>query len=445
MVADGLARTGYDEVTPHVAVERRLLAASSDVRRRSSCSAGNVAVSLPSLAGRRLHRRHRQRDPEGAPHRADVRPRGRHVADAPGHQQADHRGGPVRRGRVRVQPGLAAGQALLPDRPAHRDRRGRARASPTWPASCAAIGRSPHQGRRRSRPASAGSCRSRRPRSSGSARTPSASCSDKVGLLRDATRRDRGVQLRWHDPAATLAEGIASRGDRRIGAVIEDVWRAGGTFQEWSEQFDLDRWTDGDGPPRAVDRLVRPPRARPQTRSCRGPTSPPGCTPTSCGRTGRTRWPRPCSRTADGRRATTAGPAPGTASSTWWLAGAAGRRQPGHRPGASTSPCPVRRRHGRSGPDEGPVPLHQAGQGPLDQPPRRRPHVGAGVPSGVSCPSRTPSGFTPRPKVSFGLALPTGHESVAEYLDVELETRRRSTSPALPGRLEPPPCRWGST
>ncbi len=30
------------------------------------------------------------------------------------------------------------------------------------------------------------------------------------------------------------------------------------------------------------------------------------------------------------------------------------------------------------------------------------------------------SGFSPRPKVSFGLALPTGHESVAEYLDLEV-------------------------
>jgi radical SAM-linked protein len=29
-------------------------------------------------------------------------------------------------------------------------------------------------------------------------------------------------------------------------------------------------------------------------------------------------------------------------------------------------------------------------------------------------------GFSPRPKVSFGLALPTGCESVSEYLDVEL-------------------------
>ncbi|PZS16895.1 MAG: B12-binding domain-containing radical SAM protein [Acidimicrobiales bacterium] len=64
----------------------------------------------------------------------------------------------------------------------------------------------------------------------------------KVGLLRDATRRERGVNLRWHDPAATLAEGLASRGDRRMGAVIEEVWRRGGTFQEWSEHFNLALW-----------------------------------------------------------------------------------------------------------------------------------------------------------------------------------------------------------
>jgi len=66
----------------------------------------------------------------------------------------------------------------------------------------------------------------------------------KVNLLKDAVRRDRGVQLKWHDPRATLAEGITSRGDRRLGAVIEDVWRHGGTFQEWSEHFDLGLWLD---------------------------------------------------------------------------------------------------------------------------------------------------------------------------------------------------------
>jgi radical SAM family uncharacterized protein len=66
----------------------------------------------------------------------------------------------------------------------------------------------------------------------------------KITLLREATRGDKGVNLKWHDPKATLAEGIASRGDRRIGAVIEDVWRRGGNFQEWSEYFDLSLWED---------------------------------------------------------------------------------------------------------------------------------------------------------------------------------------------------------
>lgn len=66
----------------------------------------------------------------------------------------------------------------------------------------------------------------------------------KIQLLRDATRGVKGVQLKWHDPAASVAEGIASRGDRRIGRVIERVWRAGGIFQEWGECFDLRRWQE---------------------------------------------------------------------------------------------------------------------------------------------------------------------------------------------------------
>ena len=66
----------------------------------------------------------------------------------------------------------------------------------------------------------------------------------KIGLAKDAAKRARGVQIKWHDAAATTAEGIASRGDRRIGAVIERVWRAGGVFQEWGEHFDLQLWRD---------------------------------------------------------------------------------------------------------------------------------------------------------------------------------------------------------
>jgi radical SAM family uncharacterized protein len=66
----------------------------------------------------------------------------------------------------------------------------------------------------------------------------------KISLVRSATSKAHGVNLKWHDPKATMAEGLASRGDRRLGRVIEHVWRAGGKFQEWGEHFSLDRWTE---------------------------------------------------------------------------------------------------------------------------------------------------------------------------------------------------------
>jgi len=42
----------------------------------------------------------------------------------------------------------------------------------------------------------------------------------------------------------------------------------------------------------------------------------------------------------------------------------------------------------------------------------------------VELPLAYTAGFSPRPKVSFGLALPTGYESVAEYLDIDLDPSR---------------------
>lgn len=66
----------------------------------------------------------------------------------------------------------------------------------------------------------------------------------KIGLLRDDLKRNKAVQLKWHDAKASIVEALLSRGDRRVGAVIEDVWRQGGTFQEWSEYFDHDLWLD---------------------------------------------------------------------------------------------------------------------------------------------------------------------------------------------------------
>ena len=70
----------------------------------------------------------------------------------------------------------------------------------------------------------------------------------KIGLLRDEIRNGgrtyNGVKLKWHDARASVVEGLFSRGDRRLGPVIEDVWRNGGVFQEWSEHFDIALWED---------------------------------------------------------------------------------------------------------------------------------------------------------------------------------------------------------
>lgn len=55
----------------------------------------------------------------------------------------------------------------------------------------------------------------------------------------------------------------------------------------------------------------------------------------------------------------------------------------------------------------------------------------------VQLPLAYTQGFSPRPKVSFGLALPTGAESVAEYLDVELAPGAVVDVASLPAALTP--------
>jgi radical SAM-linked protein len=55
----------------------------------------------------------------------------------------------------------------------------------------------------------------------------------------------------------------------------------------------------------------------------------------------------------------------------------------------------------------------------------------------ASVPVALSEGFSPRPKVSFGLALSTGHESLGEYLDVELAPGTTLDLAELPDRLTP--------
>lgn len=56
-------------------------------------------------------------------------------------------------------------------------------------------------------------------------------------------RSAKQIGMRYHDGKPSLIEGLLARGDRRIGAVIERVWREGGRFDGWSEHFSYERWT----------------------------------------------------------------------------------------------------------------------------------------------------------------------------------------------------------
>jgi len=54
----------------------------------------------------------------------------------------------------------------------------------------------------------------------------------------------RSIGFRYHDGKPGIIEGLLSRGDRRVGSIIEAVWRDGGRFDGWSEHFSYDRWAE---------------------------------------------------------------------------------------------------------------------------------------------------------------------------------------------------------
>jgi radical SAM superfamily enzyme YgiQ (UPF0313 family) len=68
----------------------------------------------------------------------------------------------------------------------------------------------------------------------------------RLAKLRDAVRSDkqyaRAIGFRYHDGKPGIVEGLLSRGDRRVGKVIEAVYDDGGRFDGWSEHFSFDRW-----------------------------------------------------------------------------------------------------------------------------------------------------------------------------------------------------------
>ena len=67
----------------------------------------------------------------------------------------------------------------------------------------------------------------------------------KLGAaIRSEKQYAKAIGFRYQDGKPGIIEGLLSRGDRRVGRVIEAVWRDGGRFDGWSEHFSYDRWVE---------------------------------------------------------------------------------------------------------------------------------------------------------------------------------------------------------
>ena len=78
------------------------------------------------------------------------------------------------------------------------------------------------------------------------AQTDASTVDRRLRMLREAINADRSlgraVGYRYHDGRPSIVEGLLSRGDRRVSAVIRRAWADGGRFDGWSEHFSYDRW-----------------------------------------------------------------------------------------------------------------------------------------------------------------------------------------------------------
>jgi radical SAM family uncharacterized protein/radical SAM-linked protein len=63
----------------------------------------------------------------------------------------------------------------------------------------------------------------------------------KINRLKQLLPR-KGFALKWHEPEQSYLEGVFSRGDRRLAALILKAWQNGARLDGWSEHFNLNQW-----------------------------------------------------------------------------------------------------------------------------------------------------------------------------------------------------------
>jgi radical SAM family uncharacterized protein len=142
-------------------------------------------------------------------------------------------------------------------------------------------------------------------------------------LLKNGLRR-KGSRLSWADPGISLLEAALSRGDRRMGKVIHDAWRAGSAFDAWDERFNYQNWRDAFARnrlepgfyahrERSMDELlpwshidvgVSPEFLKREYQRSLKDEETPDCRQQSCNACGLERWSADCQQKLKGRPAT---------------------------------------------------------------------------------------------------------------------------------------------
>src|SRR4029077_1970590 len=54
--------------------------------------------------------------------------------------------------------------------------------------------------------------------------------------------RLKAVKIKQHDVETSMLEGLLTRGDRRVAAVLEEAWRRGARLDGWRECFQPELW-----------------------------------------------------------------------------------------------------------------------------------------------------------------------------------------------------------
>ena len=226
----------------------------------------------------------------------------------------------------------------------------------------------------------------------------------RQALLRDGLRRKK-LRFKWHEAQLSFLEGVFARGDRRLGAVLEAAVDAGCRFDGWRDHFRFELWQQafaacavepewylrerGEGEILPWDHLdCGVPKAfllQERQRAFAG-TYTPDCRGGDCAGCGICDFEQLRMRLCE--RHELPAPAPGKDETT-------------------EERCKVRLRLRKEGKSR--YISHLEFMTVLHRTLRR-----AGVPVRYS------AGFHPAPRISFPDALPTGVESDAEIVDVEL-------------------------